>query len=52
MSATLKDISAVAREWRWKSGRRVKGGGDRDAEDSEDGSGSHGTDTGYAQVGE
>ena len=53
---TLKDILAVARERRWKSGRRGGGGGDRDAEESEDKVGSDryrdaGMETGDAQVG-
>ena len=30
LSAKLKEILAVARDWRWKSGR---GGGDMDAEE-------------------
>ena len=56
LSATLKYISAGARERRWKSGRRGGGGGDRDAEESEDGAGSDdsrdaGAETGDAQVG-
>ena len=55
LSATLKEISAVARERRWKSGRRGGGGGDKDAEESEDwagrdGSRDAGTETGDAQV--
>ena len=33
LSATLKEISAAARERRWKSGRRGRGRGDRDTED-------------------
>ena len=57
LSATLKDILEAARERRWKSGRRGWRGGDRDAEDLEDGAGrdgsqDSGTDTGDAQVGE
>ena len=57
LSATLKDISAELRERCWKSGRHGGVGGDRDAEDSEDGAGSNGswdagTYTGDAQVGE
>ena len=56
LSATLKEISAVARERRWKSGRRGGGGGDMDAEESENGSGRYGyrdsgTDTVDAQMG-
>ena len=55
LSATLKDILAVARERRWKSERRGWDGGDRDAEESEDGarrywSRNAGTETGDAQV--
>ena len=58
LSPTLKDISASARERRWKSGRRGGGrGGDRDTEESEDEAGSDGSwgarmDIGDAQVGE
>ena len=58
LSATLKDISAAAKEQRWKSGRRGEiGGGDRDVKESEygascDGSKSSGTETGDAQVAE
>ena len=56
LSSTSKDISAAARERCWKSGRRGRGVGDRDAEESEDGSGSDGyqdagKETGDAQVG-
>ena len=45
------------RERRWKSSRRDKGGGDRDAAELEDDAGRDGyrddlTDTGDAQVGE
>ena len=36
LSATLKNISAEARERRWNSGRRAGGGGDRDIDESED----------------
>ena len=35
LSATLKYILATARERRWKSGRRGRGGGDRDVAESE-----------------
>ena len=57
LSATLKDISAAARERRWKSGRRGGGGGDMDTEESEDGAGSDGsrdagTETGDVHMGE
>ena len=57
LSATLKEISAAAREKRWESGRRGGGGGDRDADVSEDGAGSDGsrdagTETSDAHVGE
>ena len=39
----LKEIFAAAREQRWKFGRNGKrGGGDMDAEDSEDRAGSNG----------
>ena len=34
LCATLKDISASAREQCWKSGRRGEGGGYRDVEES------------------
>ena len=37
--ATLKKISAAARERHWKSVRRGGSRGDRDAEESEDGAG-------------
>ena len=45
----------AARDRRYKSGRRGGGGGERDAEESEDGSGSDGywddrTETGDAKV--
>ena len=55
LSATLKYILAAARERRWKSGRRGRGGGDNDAEESEDvtesdGSRDAGMETGDAQV--
>ena len=55
--ATLKDILATARDRRWKSVRSGRGGGDRDVEESEYGSGRNGswdarTDTSDAQVGE
>ena len=54
--ATLKDISAAARERRWRYVRRGGGGGDRDAYESEYGAGSDGywyagTETGDSQVG-
>ena len=58
LSAKLKDLLVAAREQRWKSGSSGKsGGGDRDAEDSEDGAGRDGswytgTETGDAHVGE
>ena len=57
LSATLKYIPVATKERRWKSGRRGGGGGDRDLEKSEDGSGSDGsqdagTETGDSQVGE
>ena len=58
MSAMLKYISAAVRDWRWKSGRcGESGGGDRDAQESEDGVESDGyrysrTEIGDAQVGE
>ena len=56
MSATLKEILASARDWYWKSGRRDRGGDDRDAAESEDGAGRNGyrgagTDTGGSQLG-
>ena len=57
LSGMLKDISAAARERRWKSGRGDRDGGlELDAEESEDGAGSYGsqdawTKTGYYQVG-
>ena len=40
LSATLKDISATARDQIWKSCRRGGGRGDRDVEESKDGAGS------------
>ena len=58
LSATLKYISAAARERRWKSGRRGDiGGWERDVEESEYGAGSNeswyaGKETGDAAVGE
>ena len=58
LSATLKYILAETRERRWKSGRCGEGGGgDRDAEKSENGAGRNGSrgagkETGNAQVGE
>ena len=58
LSYTTKEISVVARERRWESGRRGGGvGGDRDAEESEDEAGSDryryaGTETGDTPVGE
>ena len=58
LGATLKDISETARERRCKSGRHGKrGGGERDAEESEYGAGSDGsrysgTETSDSQVGE
>ena len=57
MIATLEDVLASARERCRKSGRHGRGGGDRDAEESEDrevsdGYQDAGTDTGDAQVGE
>ena len=53
----VKDILVAARERRRKSGSHGRGGGDRDAEESEDREVSNGyrdagTDTGDAQVGE
>ena len=55
LSATIKDILAAAREWRWKSGTRGGDGGDRDTEESEYGAGNDGsryagTETGDVQV--
>ena len=57
LGASLKDIFVAEREWCWKSVRCGRGGGDRDAEESEDGSGSDGSrdagkETGGAQAGE
>ena len=57
LRATLKDILAEAMDRCWESGRRGRGGGYRDAEESEYGSRSDGyrdagTETGDAQVGE
>ena len=57
LSATLKCILAAEMEQRWKSGRRGGGGGNRDADDSDDGAGSDGsrdagTQTGDTHVGE
>ena len=56
LSAMLKDILATVRERRWKSVWRGRCGGYRDAEESEDGARSNGSqdsgmDTGDAQVG-
>ena len=56
LSDMLKDILEEAREWQWKSGRRIEiGEGDRDAEESEDGAGRDGywyagMETGEAHV--
>ena len=52
----LKDILAAARELCWKSGRRGRGGGDREAEESETDVGRYGywdagMELGDAQVG-
>ena len=58
LGATLKDILAAERGRCWKSSRRGEsGGGDRNAEESEYGAGSDGSqyagmETGDAQVGE
>ena len=57
LSATLKDISAEARERRWKYGRRSGDEGDREVAESEsyacsDGSWDAGKGKGDAQVGE
>ena len=55
--STLKYITAASRERCWKSGRRGEsGGGDRDAEESDNGSGRDGSwyagmETGDYQVG-
>ena len=42
LSVKLKEILAAARERHWKSSRRFRGGGDRNAEESEDGEGRDG----------
>ena len=54
-SAALKDILAAAREWHWKSGKRGRGGGDREVAESESDAGGGGTrdpgtETGDSQV--
>ena len=53
LSATLKWISAVARERRWKSDRRGdSGGGERDTEESEGGAGSDGSQYAGTEIGD
>ena len=53
LSATLKEISAAARERNWKSGRRLeRRGGDRDAEESEDRAGSDGSQYSGTEIGD
>ena len=52
LSDTLKDISAAARERRWKSGRRGGGGGYRNAEESEYGAGRDGSWDGGTETGD
>ena len=56
LSDTLKEISAAAKERRWKSVKRDGGGGDMDVEESVYGAGSNGyqgagTETVDVQVG-
>ena len=54
LSSTLEDISMAARAQRWESGRRGKGGGDREVAESVAGCNGtlyYGMETGYAWVG-